>query len=453
LEKKIVILGLGPCGLGAANRLTELKYTNFKVFERHAYPGGLATSFTDDAGFTWDIGGHVMFSHYKYFDDLMDNLLRNEWLTHERESWIWIKDRFVPYPFQNNIRHLPKEDLLNCLKTLPRIDQNNKEPKNFRDWIYMSFGKGIAEQFMMPYNYKVWAYAPEKMSFKWIGERVAVIDTERIKNNIQNKRDDVSWGPNNNFKFPLKGGTGEIWKRLYQKLQKEKVNFNYDAITIDTNKKIVNFSNEHKENYDILISTLPLDRLLFMSGLKDKSAVGKLLHSSTHVIGLGLKGKPDDTLKTKCWMYFPENNCPFYRVTVLSNYSFNTVPDINKYWSLMFEVSESPDKSVNRKTIIEDTIKGALATKLIKSANDVVDTWHHFEEYGYPTPSLERDEALDVLKEIDMKDIFSRGRFGAWKYEVGNMDHSLMQGVEVVNRILKKEDEVTVWKPEVVNKK
>ncbi len=29
---------------------------------------------------------------------------------------------------------------------------------------------------------------------------------------------------------------------------------------------------------------------------------------------------PDD-LATKCWMYFPEDNAPFYRATVFSNYS------------------------------------------------------------------------------------------------------------------------------------
>src|SRR3982074_2077016 len=77
---RIAIIGAGPTGLGAAHRLHELGVKNFKVFEKEHHPGGLASSFRDPAGFTWDIGGHVQFSHYSYFDELMDKLLGDAWL-------------------------------------------------------------------------------------------------------------------------------------------------------------------------------------------------------------------------------------------------------------------------------------------------------------------------------------------------------------------------------------
>lgn len=453
MQKKIVILGTGPTGLGAAWRLKELGHTNYKVFEKRSYPGGLASSFKDEKGFTWDIGGHVQFSHYKYFDDLMDMLLKDEWIFHERESWVWIKDRFVPYPFQNNIKYLPKEDMWKCLSGLIEIYKNPaKKPENFKEWIIATFGQGLGETFMFPYNFKVWAYPPEMMSYKWIGERVAVTDLARVTKNILYDTDDVSWGPNNKFRFPLKGGTGEIWKRLYDLLDKQNVFFNHEFIKVDSKKKKIFFKNGHVEDYDILISTIPLDMLVKSSDIKSKN-MDKLMYSSTHIFGIGLNGKPPEHLKKKCWMYFPENNCPFYRVTVFSNYSPNNVPDITKQWSLMLEVSESKFKKVNKEKIMDEVIEGMLNTKLISSKNDIVSKWYHFEEHGYPTPSTERDTALEILKKLDNLSIFSRGRFGAWKYEVSNQDHSLMQGVEIINKIVEGKEEITVWNPELANKK
>jgi hypothetical protein len=57
--------------------------------------------------------------------------------------------------------------------------------------------------------------------------------------------------------------------------------------------------------------------------------------------------------------------------------------------------------------------------------------------HAYPIPSLERNNGLAVIQPyLESKGIYSRGRFGAWKYEIGNQDHSLMQGVELVDRWL-----------------
>jgi hypothetical protein len=138
-------------------------------------------------------------------------------------------------------------------------------------------------------------------------------------------------------------------------------------------------------------------------------------------------------------MYFPEDNAPFYRVTYLSNYSPEVVPDASRQYSLLAEVSHSDLKPVNRATIVQDTIQGMVNTRLLSEADraDIVDTYLIERDYTYPTPSLERDGALRVLLPwLESRDIYSRGRLGAWRYEVGNMDHSVAQGVEWVNRII-----------------
>ena len=75
MQIKYLIIGAGPTGLGAAIRLQELGENSFAVLEANDYVGGLSASFKDEHGFTWDIGGHVIFSHYPYFDQLLDKAL------------------------------------------------------------------------------------------------------------------------------------------------------------------------------------------------------------------------------------------------------------------------------------------------------------------------------------------------------------------------------------------
>jgi protoporphyrinogen oxidase len=453
-KARIVIIGAGPTGLGAAHRLHELGISNFIVFEKERHAGGLAASF-EDRGFTWDVGGHVQFSHYSYFDDLMNQLLKDEWLHHEREAWVWMRERFIPYPFQNNIRHLPPEEMRDCLRGLIACvrDRHEAPPAHFEEWIQRSFGEGIARHFMLPYNFKVWAYQPAELAYGWIGERVAQVDLERIVFNIVEGRDDVSWGPNNLFRFPLRGGTGEIWRRLAASLPAGTLAPGRGVAQIDTQRRRIRFTDGSMEDYDILISTMPVDELIRLSDLDDlRAAAAKLRRSATHVIGVGLKGAPGAHLKSKCWMYFPEAVAPFYRVTVFSNYSPNNVPDIGRFWSLMAEVSESLVKPVERERVVDQCIAGMVATRLIESAGEVVATWHFRAGHGYPTPSLGRDEALHtVLSGLERRGIFSRGRFGAWKYEVSNQDHSLMQGVELIDRLATGSEEITLNSPGVVN--
>jgi protoporphyrinogen oxidase len=452
---RIAIIGAGPTGLGAAHRLREFGITNFSIFEKERHAGGLASSFVDQAGFTWDVGGHVQFSHYDYFDQLMDQLLGDEWLHHEREAWVWMRNRFIPYPFQNNIRNLPPEEFRECLRGLIASVRDRQEtpPANFEEWIHRSFGEGIARHFLMPYNFKVWAYPPSELSYQWIGERVAQVDLERIVFNVIDGRDDAGWGPNNLFRFPLRGGTGEIWKRLAASLPSGAFELGKAVAQVDARKRRIRFTDGSIEDFDILISTMPVDDLVYLSNLDHlKPAAAKLRRSATHVIGVGLTGAPGPHLKTKCWMYFPESNVPFYRVTVFSNYSPHNVPDPARFWSLMAEVSESPAKPVECANVVEQTIAGMAAAGLIEDVREVVSTWHYRARPGYPTPSLERDEAIGaLLPGLERYGIFSRGRFGAWKYEVSNQDHSLMQGVELVNRLAHEGEEITLNRPNEAN--
>lgn len=445
--KRIVIIGAGPTGLGAAYRLHELGYENWILYEKSDYVGGHSSSHVDSHGFVWDEGGHVIFSHYPYFDRLVDEMLGREENHLIRESWIVRENSWIPYPFQNNLRYLPKQVQMSCLLGAAKAasDGRSQASANFREWILGTFGDGIAEAFMFPYNLKVWRTPLDQMSKSWMAERVAVVDFKRLLENVLYERDDAGWGPNSKFRFPLHGGTGEIYRRMAGRFP-EKVKTGKELATIDTEKRRVSFSDGSGDTYDTLISTAPLDLLVGMIRANDSQladAAAQLHHNNLLVLGIGLEKKIETG---KCWIYFADEEMPCYRATYFSHYSPFNVPngDTERYSSLMCEMSfgvgESPDSTKTLDQVIEYLIRA----KMIDSADreKIVSRYHRKVAYSYPIPTLGRDAALATLQPALMKKgIYSRGRFGAWRYEIGNMDHSVMMGVEAVNHALAGEKE------------
>ena len=433
IDVDVLIIGGGPCGLGAAHRL-QSESRDWCLLEAASIFGGLSASFLDEQGFTWDYGGHVLFSHFDVFDRYMEQALGDAWFNHERESWIWLKDRFIPYPFQNNLHRLDLEDRWQCVKGLLEVRQSldEQELQHFGNWMRATMGAGITDLFMEPYNQKVWAYAPDKMDFNWIGERVAVPPLDQVLRSICLNEDNASWGPNNRFRFPEQGGTGAIWKQLGWQLPAERCMLNTPVVEIDPVARVAWAADGRSWSYRSLLSTMPLDQLIRMSGgWVQESVADQLRSSATHIVGVGMTGEPPEKLRSKCWMYFPEGNSPYYRTTVFSNYSCNNVAKPGQQWSLMTEISESPDKPVDAEQLIPDVLRAFKEDGLMRADEEVVSTVAVRVPYGYPTPFLHRDSIVDpVLKRFEEVGVYSRGRFGLWKYEVANMDHCFMQGYD-----------------------
>ena len=207
--------------------------------------GGLASTDVTPEGFLYDVGGHVIFSHYKYFDDVLNQALPGEedWYTHERVSYVKSRGLWVPYPFQNNISMLPKEDQIKCLDGMVdsalEFKGASTRPKNFDEWIVRMMGEGVADLFMRPYNFKVWAVPTTKMQCEWLGERVAAPDLKLVLNNVIRNKTAGNWGPNATFRFPARGGTGGIWKVVAKTIPSDRLSFNKHVTKVDAQRKVV----------------------------------------------------------------------------------------------------------------------------------------------------------------------------------------------------------------------
>lgn len=221
---------------------------------------------------------------------------------------------------------------------------------------------------------------------------------------------------------------------------------------LDLQHKIATIQDGSEISYQYLLSTAPLDRLvgeiITDAPAQYRRAAQDLEHSGVYVAGVGTDfPRSDDT----CWMYFPETNAPFYRVTNLHNYSPHIAPAGSNKRALLCEVSFSAHKQENMGDLQQRILDGLANTGLLPvHAGKESSLWSMQVDYGYPTPTLGRDLALAAIQPwLQAHGVYSRGRFGGWRYEVGNMDHSVMQGVEWADLMLKGKAETTYAIPEL----
>lgn len=286
------------------------------------------------------------------------------------------------------------------------------------------------------------------MQCEWLGERVAAPSLKMVVSNVLNKKVAGNWGPNATFRFPARDGTGGIWKAVAKTLPADKFSYKTKVERIDGAGKTVHLSDGSSIKYNTMISTMPLDEIVHIVDGIDPAMTktgSELIFSSTHVIGVGIRGTLPDRIGDKCWLYFPEPDSPFYRATIFSNYSpyncpqkdvkLRTIqtadPSLSEgvdtqteregpYWSIMLEVSQSYKKPVDEENLVRDCIQGLINTTMCKAEDEIVSVYHRKFYHGYPTPSLQRDgqikQLLPYLK--DNFGIWSRGRFGSYKYEV-----------------------------------
>ena len=355
--------------------------------------------------------------------------------------------------------------------------------RHFHDTVQLQ-GLGGAnhdgKEAVLDYSRKLELTGSPQMQCQWLGERVAAPDLKNVTRNVILQKTAGNWGPNATFRFPARDGTGGIWIAVAKTLPKEKCRFGKHGTVnkVDAVRKTVSLADGITVHYQRLITTMAVDSLVEHMDDPELIKLSKgLFYSSTHVVGVGIRGERPERIGDKCWLYFPDQDCPFYRATIFSNYSPYNQPDKKTklptiqlangeksskrastsakegpYWSIMLEVSESSMKPVDNDNLLKDCIKGLVNTDMLKPTDEIVSAYHRRFDHGYPTPTLEREGVLkELLPKLQEKGIYSRGRFGSWRYEVGNQDHSFMLGVEAADNIINGAAELTLNYPDFVN--
>jgi len=143
------------------------------------------------------------------------------------------------------------------------------------------------------------------MQCEWLGERVAAPDLKTVTKNVILQKTAGNWGPNATFRFPAHGGTGGIWIAVADTLPKGNLRLGAKGTVerVDAETKTVILKDGKTISYGRLVSTMPVDSLAEKMGNKELIGLTKdLFYSTTHVVGIGLRGVRPENIGDKCWV-------------------------------------------------------------------------------------------------------------------------------------------------------
>ena len=421
---KTAILGGGLTGLTLA-RILAGRGEDVVVLEAEETIGGLCRSSTND-GFCFDTGGsHIIFSRDSEVLGFMLSVLGENRARRQRNTKIFYKDRLVKYPFENGLSDLPLEDCYLCLsefiRTLIAAEKGELPPvTSFRDWIYSTFGSGIADCYLMPYNRKIWNYPPEQMSAHWVEGRVPrppVEDIIRSAIGIETE----GYTHQSVFSYPVHGGIEALVRAIAEPVM--------DHVTCGFHVSGITRSSSGWEISDgtrtvaagKLISTIPLQNLI--PALDDvpapvQDALGALRYNSVCSVFIGVRGE----VPPISWLYVPSPEAGLMnRVSFPSNFSTAVAPEGCS--SVLAEITYNEGDPLSRMSgeeIISHVIT-SLDTMGFIRREDVVHTGIAHHQFAYVVYDLDYQENIRTVRDYCREaGIDLVGRFAQFEYL--NMD-------------------------------
>lgn len=436
----ILIIGAGLTGLSTAYHLEDKEYV---IYEKEAVAGGLCRTMEKE-GFLFDFTGHLLHFRRNYVKGLVLKFLKDKLIRHERRSYIYTGGVYTEYPFQYNTYGLPKEVVLDSVMgfvesyirskksdtCLPAGTRRQKPEKtSFEEWIYETFGAGIARHFMIPFNEKLWCRPLSEMTADWVSwliPKPSLEDVIRGALGYNNRKA----GYNASFYYPAAGGISVLPESFLPHIRKP--GLNTELLKVCTKKKKAILSNGETIDYEYLVSTIPLPELIKRCvdiPKKLHEAAGKLSYVSIYNISIGIEREKVSDMH---WIYFPEKGYPFYRAGFQSNLSPEMAP--RGCSSIYIEVSHRPDIKITHKRLLHDVIEGLEESAIIKKGEKIVLKDIRDIEYGYVIYDRHRMKAVpSILQYLEKMDIYSTGRYGAWEHS--SMEDAIEEGRDAALKI------------------
>lgn len=406
MKVKYLILGAGPAGLTIANKLKQMGERSFRVVEREKEAGGLCRSREVD-GSAFDIGGgHFLDVKRKEVNQFLFQFMpEKEWNIFTRDSRIVVNGNEVAHPIESNIWQMKIADQVDYLKSVAAAGCNRGEemPTEFVKWIYWKLGQRIAEDYMIPYNQKLFQRELEELGTYWL-EKLPNVSFEETLFSCLEKRAYGTQPGHAKFYYPKEYGYGELWLRMGAELGNQ-IEYNESVTSIDFDTRKVQTESGKEYWADTIITTIPWTSIRKIEGMPQsiRYLVKKLKYSSIETRYF------EDTLHTKAhWLYYPDPKLAYHRILVRSNFCMNS----KGYWT---------ETNSQRVCMMKDTDKGRF---------------HYKNEYAYPLNTMDKPGIMNqLLAWCTQRKIIGLGRWGEWQHY--NSDVTVARALELAAKLEK----------------
>lgn len=391
------------------------------VLEAAAYPGGICCSYylvpgrdqplaeppQDDDAYRFEKGGgHWLFGADPTILRFLAGLgpLRR----YVRRSSVFFPDtrRYVPYPIQNHLRFFDRPTIVAALEEMARPPG---KVSTMADWLVETFGETLNRMFFAPFHdrYTAGLYsqiAPQDAYKSPVDLALALRGAFGGTSAV---------GYNATFVYPS-GGLDLLSRRMADHCR---VAFGQHVVRINPEDRVITLADGTTRQFETLLSTLPLNRVMEMTGLSTVARPDPF--TSVLVINLGAtKGPacPEDH-----WLYLPHSEAGFHRVGFYSNVDVGFLPALARaagdrvslYVERSFRGGERPSEEAIEAYSVR-VVEELRDWGFIERAEVIHPTWIDVA-YTWSWPGS--GWAREALRMLEDNGIYQIGRYGRWRFQ------------------------------------
>ncbi|MBV8081962.1 MAG: FAD-dependent oxidoreductase [Candidatus Eremiobacteraeota bacterium] len=380
----------------------------------HMRPGGsvrLTRTAADGDSYRFEIGG----GHWIFGDDpALLRFLRDYGSVRRygRRSavFLWRARRYIEYPLQDHLEQLESDVARSVAAELASIARQAVEsPRTQKEWNSARFGPTLCALFFHPFNERYTA---------GLYDRIAPQDA--YKSPVGSAR-----GYNATFVYPL-DGLDVLARRLAQGCC---IEYGRRAVAIDPSARTIAFADGTSLQYRTLISTLPLNRMLELTGLHVTTSADP--HTASLVLNIGATAGP--ALPAYHWVYVPDSASGFHRVGIYSNVDRTFLPQRDGHGGRRVALyveraypGDAPPHPSELHAYVQAATRELREWGFIDSIEVIDPSWIDIAyTWSWPGSSW-RAEATERLQAHGIQ---QAGRFGRWVYQ--GIADSIREGLTI----------------------